>query len=224
MKTMVCKIAGLYIKFDYEYDLIHELSEKYIVDNYDHIDICLNNKNIDKYKDDNRIEAAEVLCFLGDLADLLVNYNKILVHGASIEYKDKAYLFMAPSGTGKSTHIKYWKQALNDVHIINGDKPIIDENGYVYGTPWAGKERWNNPISHKLNSLIFIHRDTYNHIEKIDCKDCLDELLNGIYVPNNNINLTLTLINKIFSNVNIYRMYCTNDVSAAEVCIQEILD
>lgn len=223
MKSMVCKIANLYINIHYEYDLIHSLCKDYIVSEYDHIDINIENINIDKYKDENKIDAAEVLAILECLAENIFEYNMLLLHGAAIEYKNKAYLFMAPSGTGKSTHIRHWKEVLNDVHIINGDKPIIDDKAYLYGTPWCGKEGWGKPVSFKLDSLIFIERDNYNHIEKVETKDCLNSLLKAIYLPKKDTQKVFDLIDKIFSNISIYRMYCIDDISAARVCINEVV-
>lgn len=223
MQNLVVKIANLHISFNYEYNLIKELSNDYIVDEYDHIDIELNDINVDKYASDNRPEVAEVLAILDSMANNVFRYDILLVHGAAIEYKEKAYLFMAPSGTGKTTHIKYWKQVLNDVGIINGDKPLIDSNGTVYGTPFSGKERWNKPVSYKLDCIIFIYRDEYNHIEKVNCQDCIQDLLNCVNLPNGKEFEALNLVNTIFKDIRMYKMHCINDVSAAQICINEVL-
>ena len=223
MKSFVIKIGELFIQVNHNYDLILDMSKDYVINTYDHIDVDLNDLDIDKYLIENRPESAEVLAILESLANHVINFNMILVHGASIEYKDKAYLFMAPSGTGKTTHIKHWKEVYKDVHIINGDKPIIDDKTYLYGTPWCGKEGWGKPVSYKLDSLIFIERDNYNHIEKVETKDCLNSLLKAIYLPQKNTQKVFDLIDKIFSNVSIYKMYCIDDISAAKVCISEVV-
>lgn len=221
MNSIVCKIANLFIKIDYQYDLIHSLCKDYIVSEYDHIDININDYDTSKYISNNKADSAEVLAILESLANKIFDFDMLLLHGAAIEYNNKAYLFMAPSGTGKSTHIKHWKQVLKDVHIINGDKPIIDKNGYLYGTPWCGKEGWGSPISYKLDSLIFIERDAYNHIEKLNKEDCLKNLLNAVYLPKDGN--VFNLINDIFHDVSIYRMYCIDDISAAKVCIDKVV-
>lgn len=223
MKSFVIKIGELFIQVNHNYDLILDMSKDYVINTYDHIDVDLNDLDIDKYLIENRPESAEVLAILESLANHVINFNMILVHGASIEYKDKAYLFMAPSGTGKTTHIKHWKEVLNDVGIINGDKPLIDEKGYIYGTPFSGKERWNKPVSYKLDSLIFIVRDSYNHIEKVDSSDVLQDLLNSVHLPKGNELKALSLVNAIFSNISMYKMYCVDDISAAKVCIDEVV-
>lgn len=72
------------------------------------------------------------------MAKNIVKYDGFVIHGACILYKDNAYLFIAPSGTGKTTHIRLWIKHLRDLVIINGDKPIIrliNTLPYIYGTP-----------------------------------------------------------------------------------------
>ena len=222
MSTIVLKIANLNIRVYYQYNLFYELSKKYVLDNYNHVDIELNDIDNNKYLINNKPEVAEVLAILDCFAKHIYDYNMLLVHGAAIEYKNKAYLFMGPSGIGKSTHIKFWKQALDNITIINGDKPVIDDNGFVYGTPWSGKERWNSLVSYKLESLIFIYRDTYNHIEKTNGSDILQDLLNGINLPEYSAKC-FDLVNKAFSGITIYKMFCTNHISAAKLCISEVV-
>ena len=89
-------------------------------------------------------EYLETLALLRKVAEVLPEKDGFLMHGAVIQWKDKAYMFTAPSGTGKTTHIRLWRKYLGQgVSIINGDKPfirIVDDCVRIYGTPWAGKE------------------------------------------------------------------------------------
>ncbi len=49
------------------------------------------------------------------------------MHGAVVSWKQEGYIFTAPSGTGKTTHVRLWKEHLGpDVEIINGDKPVLE--------------------------------------------------------------------------------------------------
>ena len=85
------------------------------------------------------------------VADELLNYNVILVHGATIAIDNEAYIFTAPSGTGKTTHLLRWLTQCPDAYVVNGDKTFISlENSepIACGSPWAGKERmWISPCS-----------------------------------------------------------------------------
>ena len=76
-------------------------------------------------------------------ADALLPRDRLLMHGAALAWQGQAYLFTAPSGTGKSTHAMLWRRYLGSgAEVINGDKPLLhlppDGPAVVYGSPWAG--------------------------------------------------------------------------------------
>ncbi len=49
----------------------------------------------------------ETLALLRKVAEVLPEKDGFLMHGAVIQWKDKAYMFTAPSGTGKTTTSGY---------------------------------------------------------------------------------------------------------------------
>lgn len=224
MAEFVINIAKINIKINSIYDYCFNRCKDYIVDT-NNIDIYINNtiEEIKEYSIDNNLEISEFLLIYEKIASKLNKFNCLLLHGASIAYKDNAYLFLASSGVGKSTHIKYLRQYNKDIKIINGDKPIIDTNGYIYGTPWAGKENWQDNVNYKLKSIILLKRDKYDHVNKINKQDHISDILNQIY-RNNNILDNITILDSALKNTNIYELYATNSISAAEVCFKEIID
>ena len=156
----------------------------------------------------------ETLTALRKVSEIFPQHNRLLIHGASISYKDKAYLFCAPSGTGKSTHIQLWKEFLgNDVGIVNGDKPFVSlENNVpiIYGTPWAGKENWHRNCSYPLDGVCFLKRGTQNKIRKLESFECLTLLMKQVYIPKDSISAgkTLDLIDKLIKQVPFYLLEC----------------
>lgn len=155
----------------------------------------------------------ETLATLRKLAEILPSHNRILMHGASIEYNGHAFLFTAPSGTGKSTHIRLWKKYLgNDVKIVNGDKPFIslEDEPLIYGAPWAGKENWHRNCSMPLKAICFVKRGTENSIKKVDAAECLPLLFKQVYLPCDAIaaGLTLELVDLLVKKVPLYILTC----------------
>lgn len=155
----------------------------------------------------------ETLALLRKISNILPNHRRFLMHGASISYEDKAYLFTAPSGTGKSTHIRLWKKYLGDkVKIVNGDKPFIslDANPLIYGTPWAGKERWQRNCSEPLKGICFVQRGTTNSIRQTKPEECVMMLFNQVYMPDDSIAVgqTLELLDELVKNVPLYLLTC----------------
>lgn len=162
----------------------------------------------------------ETLSLLRKIADILPNYQRFLMHGASISYEDDAYLFTAPSGTGKSTHIKLWKKYLGDkVKIVNGDKPFISLDSandskhiqpLIYGTPWAGKERWQRNCSVPLKGICFLQRGLSNTIRPMTPEECLTMLFRQVYIPSDTAaaGATLELLNVLTQHVPLYLLTC----------------
>ena len=169
----------------------------------------------------------ETLTALRKLAEILPSHKRLLMHGASIEYQGKAYLFTAPSGTGKSTHIRLWKKYLgNSVKIVNGDKPLIslEDTPHIYGTPWAGKENWHRNCCVPLCGICFIKRGTENSIRRIDAQDCLALLFKQIYLPSDSLaaGLTLELVDLLVQKVPLYLLSCDMSEDAVKCSFEAL--
>ena len=159
---------------------------------------------------------------------ITLDYNGILMHGAVIRYKDKAYMFTAPSGTGKTTHIRLWKKYFGDkVEIINGDKPILrQKNGLitVYGTPWNGKENYGSNSCAVLDGIFLLKRSKINSVKKCDSKIALPFLLSQTlrYEDEKSVTNLLDFIDKILRTINIYILECNMELSAVETSLSAI--
>ena len=68
------------------------------------------------------------------ICDRMPFYDMFLMHAAVVAVDGVAYIFTAPSGTGKTTHTMLWKKHFGDrAVIVNGDKPLIRlQDGKVY--------------------------------------------------------------------------------------------
>lgn len=130
---------------------------------------------------------AEALCLYREIAEKIPLYDGVVFHGAAVEYGGKAYIFTAPSGTGKTTHISLWKRFLGDkVIVINGDKPILtrkDGEIHVHGTPFAGKEGWQTNCSAPLGGICILSRGEKNIITPVAPKDAFPRLYLQTYKP-----------------------------------------
>lgn len=117
---------------------------------------------------------------------ILTKKEALVIHSSAINYKGKAYLFCAKSGTGKSTHTKMWVDE-GYASYINDDKNIvIYEKGIfnVYGNPWSGKHGLDNNVTIALGGILYITRSIENHIEKLTKKDSYFNILSHTVLPN----------------------------------------
>ena len=153
------------------------------------------------------------------IADKMLQYNVILMHGAAIAVNNKCFIFTAPSGTGKTTHILNWLKLYPDTIIVNGDKPLIDlDKKIVYGTPWSGKEKMNTNCSVPLTGIVKLERGTENSLTKVEFKHMLPTLLQQSYLPDD-----VTLYHKAIrligecNDIPCYNLICNMDVDSAKV-------
>ncbi len=102
--------------------------------------------------------------------DALISRGKCILHGAAFLWRGKAFIFSAPSGTGKTTQLKHWLSLWGDeTAVMNGDKPILqlESSGQinVLPSPWRGKERWgSDTLSAPLGGVIILEQGKTNHI------------------------------------------------------------
>ena len=224
--TFTVKLADKIIQVEHIHSELRTFCQDYLVENCPpEFSIHLTQSDIDfehNHTTEQTFSSAylETLALLRKISDIFPNHQRFLIHGASISYEDKAYLFTAPSGTGKSTHIRLWKKFLGDkVKIVNGDKPFVsmETDPLIYGSPWAGKERWNRNCSEPLKAICFIERGTTNAIKQMQPEECLTMLFKQVYIPENEIAAaqTLELIDLLLRAVPIYLLTC--DISEEAV-------
>lgn len=123
----------------------------------------------------------ETLVLHRKVSEALTRFNTVLFHGSAIAVDGEVYLFTAPSGTGKSTHTRLWREYFGERAImVNDDKPFLhlkeDGGMVVYGSPWDGKHRLSTNIGLPLKAICILSQAPENHIEKVSKTDGLQPI------------------------------------------------
>lgn len=166
----------------------------------------------------------ESLALFRKLCDyLLERGDGIVFHSSAVMVDGEVYLFTAPSGTGKSTHTRLWRELLGDKAImVNDDKPIIrliDGEFYVYGTPWTGKHHLGENIRGKLKAICRISKSKENRIRESNNREMLLVIFEQTIRPTaeNKLDNLINIIDKMLNSVDKYYLECNMDISAAEL-------
>jgi hypothetical protein len=112
--------------------------------------------------------------FFGPTIELLmVNYldrvGSIIVHACGIDYRGEGLLFVGESGAGKSTLTRIWNKE-KGVEILSDDRIIIrkmNDQYWMYGTPWHGDARFASPAKVKLEKIFFIKHSPANSAKEV---------------------------------------------------------
>lgn len=131
-------------------------------------------------------EIKEFLEIRDKIAEVMIGKGFLLMHGAAVAKNGKAYIFTAPSGTGKTTRIRFWMRLYPDSVIVNGDKPMIHLSGksvLACGIPWAGKEGWNCNIQVPIQAIYLLERSEEDCVKEISFAKAFCMLLQQTYTP-----------------------------------------
>ncbi|NLN04106.1 MAG: hypothetical protein GX166_04700 [Clostridiaceae bacterium] len=165
----------------------------------------------------------------------LLDFNGFFLHSSAVCVHNKAYLFSAPSGTGKSTHASLWKEYLGDeAVIINDDKPairLIEDEFFVFGTPFSGKTALNENMCVKLGAICILERGKENRINRIETEKAIFPILNQTLRPKEEekMEVLLELLDKCLGKTKVYKLYCNMDIEAAKtayeaMCGERLMD
>lgn len=153
----------------------------------------------------------------------LLKYGCLLLHAAVIAVDGRAYAFSAPSGIGKSTHVKLWKEHFgNHAFIVNGDKPFLcrrEDGWWAYPSPWAGKEGWQTRKEVPLQAICFLEQGSHNAIRPIDEIEETDRLLVQTEQPATlpELDFYLALEGKLIAEVPGFVLTCLPNAEAARL-------
>ena len=160
------------------------------------------------------------------LAEFLFDRRTLLLHGSTVAVDGKAYVFMARSGVGKSTHTRLWREAFcTRAVMINDDKPFLrlaDTAVVAFGSPWSGKHGLDANLSAPLQGICILERGAQNSIRPMTAKEALPMLRKQAYLPleRGKEPAFSAMVEELSRRVNLWHMTCTKDPQAAHVAYE----
>jgi len=165
----------------------------------------------------------ETLAVYRKICEAMVDFDTVLMHGSVVAVDGVAYLFTAKSGTGKSTHTKFWRELFGERAVmVNDDKPLLKltEDGVLAcGTPWDGKHRLSTNVCLPLKAVCILERGETDEIHRISAQEALPMVFQQTYRPKK-LAKYMEIIDKLMSRVEFYRLKCTMSPNAAKVAYE----
>ncbi len=232
MKTLI-QLADLIVDAEYHYEYLDKQLSDYKISGDIVPDISVHVTEEDILFERNRETEfdfpdayLESLAFYRIFASKAAEYNCILFHGSALSVDGDGYLFGAPSGTGKSTHARLYREFFGDrVVMVNDDKPLIrkkDDQFVVYGTPWDGKHHLSNNIAVSVKGICFLKQGVSNTIRKLSVHEALASAFNQIYRPESveAMRDVLTLARALVMQIPVYELSCTISYDAVRLSFE----
>ena len=176
-----------------------------------------------------RPQIGEFVCLYREIAERLPDFDRFVLHGATIQEAGRACIFTAKSGTGKSTHVRLWMERYGErVRIVNGDKPILwkrEDGWYACGTPWCGKEGLTSTDCVRVAGLCLLERAQENTIRRAEKSELIQAIFHQIYRPKDEGRLLrfLTLFDDFLQSVPVWKLGCNMEPEAAEIAHDAML-
>lgn len=170
------------------------------------------------------LEVLESLALYRTICDLLLRQDVLLFHSSAVALDGKAYLFAAPSGTGKSTHARLWKARFGDrLTLLNDDKPLLrfEPAGQVLacGTPYAGKEDLHANRMAPVAGILVLRQSPVNTIRPLTAAQALpvyyQQCYRGLRDPDL-IHRSLDLMGRL-TRLPVYELGCTISLEAVDL-------
>lgn len=150
---------------------------------------------------------------------LLLENDALILHSSHVCMDEKALVFSAPSGTGKSTQAELWKEHAS-AQIVNGDKTILRQKDgvwHAYGCPMCGTSGIHKQGNEPIHAIVMLSQGTENTVRRLTPGEAFQRMYPEITVPKWNREFVLRameLLDSVMANVPIYAFSCTKDESA----------
>ena len=160
----------------------------------------------------------EALKMMYDLAT--AGKDTLHVHAAVVSCGGKGYLFLGPSGTGKSTHAQLWIKHIGGTELVNDDNPVV-RDGIVYGSPWSGKTPCYRNVSYPIGGIVMLSQAPYNKIRRLSGIEAyvdLAESVGGKFWDSRIAEGFHQAENRVASTIPMWHLECLPDEAAARLC------
>ena len=166
----------------------------------------------------------EALKMMYDLAT--AGKDTLHVHAAVVSCGGKGYLFLGPSGTGKSTHAQLWIKHIGGTVLVNDDNPVV-RDGVVYGSPWSGKTPCYRNVSVPIGGIVMLSQAPYNKIRRLSGIEAYVDLAESVggKIWDSRIAEGLHQAeNRLAQTIPMWHLECLPDEEAARLCHDTITE
>lgn len=169
----------------------------------------------------------DILNIIG-LEKILLERSTFMLHSSLISYMNRAILFSAPCGVGKSTQADLWSQFRNS-ETLNGDRAglrFMNEKWQAYGMPFAGTSGIYKNESVPIAAIVTLEQNKENKIRRLTPMEAIRRLLPECSCrrwDSEFVNQLLNLLILLTSQIPVYLLQCRPDEGAVDILYNTLL-
>ena len=147
--------------------------------------------------------------------------DTLVLHAVVVSYGGKGYMFIAPSGTGKSTHAQLWLEHIEGTELVNDDFPVVRGN-MVYGSPWGWRTPCYRNVSYPIGGMVRLSQASFNKIRRLSSIEAYMNLFvssaDKRYFGSCIADKMHQLEERLASTIPMWHLECLPDEAAARLC------
>lgn len=154
-----------------------------------------------------------------DVVRYITGSGGVVLHSSLIEWKGKAIVFTAPSGTGKSTQAELWHRC-QGAEVINGDRSgLLIRDGAVIaeGVPFSGTSGICRKRSLPVAAIVYLSQAPENTVLRLRGYRAFARIWEGCTIHTwdpEAVSAATETVSRIASAVPVYHLACTADETA----------
>ncbi len=155
------------------------------------------------------------------------HFGVLFLHASRICYKDRAILFSAPSGTGKTTQARLWNKC-RSAEILCNDRTLLrkeDSIWHTYGYPLDGSEPVRSNAVIPLGCVVLLAHGASNQVERLKFSRgaalLMSQAVIDVWNPEAR-KIAMEEILSIMEAVPVYLLVCTPDEQAVGVLEEKL--
>ena len=159
--------------------------------------------------------------------ELLRKHRGFILHGCGVRGAERGWLFLGPSGVGKTTMGRLWERAGEGV-VLNDEYTVVrelDGHSRVFGTPWLGSGRLCSADSEGLDRVIILEHGAENRLVPVEPVEALKALWPQLYLPlwsQEGMDATLGTGASLVQRVSFFRYSFVPHEDAVEFLVREL--
>lgn len=149
-------------------------------------------------------------------------HGGFLLHASYIRWEDRAILFTAPSGTGKSTQAELWRK-YRGAEVINGDRAVLipGETGVLaHGIPYCGTSGISGSAILPVAAIVYLSQAPRSELQQLTGLRAFRRVWEGCSVnvwDKDDVDLCIRAVTEAVEKVPVVHLACTPDENAVQV-------
>ena len=154
---------------------------------------------------------------------ILQYFGTSFFHASQISVDNTGILFTAPSGTGKTTQARLWRDH-RGAQIVCNDRTLI-RNGMTYGFPIDGSEPVRSGQVNQLGAIVLLKQDSENSVRRLRPGNAIAALLPQLVIDIWDPQARTLAIEQLMDLLRAYPVYllsCRPDADAVDCLAQRL--